>query len=122
MKKESDFNVTLTCRHQECSDNLKEFVIRQLNKLSRYSTNIIAANVTIDKQNSIYIVDISLQLTGTVINAKQEDYDKTKALDIALEKVKTQVMKLKSKVVDHRTPPQPDIVEVENNRESDNLE
>ena len=102
MKNNPDFSISITFRHEECDFNLKESINNQIQKLSKYYSHIIDANIIIDKQNSIFKVEISLQVPGLVITAKHKDYDRTKALDIALEKVKKQLKKLKSKVVDHR--------------------
>ena len=103
MEKNFDFNVTITTRNEEFGEGHKEKITRQLKKLKKQFSHIIDANVILDKQNSSYKVDISLQVPGLVITSRNEDFDKIKAIDNALEKVKTQLKKLKSKVVDHRT-------------------
>ena len=103
MEKKFDFNVTITTRNEEFGEDLKEKITIQLKKLNKYYSHIIDANVILDKQNSSFKVDISLQVPGLVITSRNEDFDQIKAIDTALEKVKTQLKKLKSKVMDHRT-------------------
>ncbi|MFC1541157.1 ribosome hibernation-promoting factor, HPF/YfiA family [Candidatus Latescibacterota bacterium] len=102
MGKKYDFNVMITSRHEDCSPLYKEEIIKKTKKLSRYYSHIIDANVILDKQKSFFRVEVSLQVPGLVISAKHEDHDKIKAFDATYEKVKTQIKKLKSKVVDHR--------------------
>ena len=102
MEKNFDFNVTITSRNEGFGEGHKEKITRQLKKLKKYYSHIIDANVILDKQNSSFKVDISLQVPGLVITSRNEDFDQIKAIDNALEKVKTQLKKLKSKVVDHR--------------------
>ncbi|MFC1539445.1 ribosome hibernation-promoting factor, HPF/YfiA family [Candidatus Latescibacterota bacterium] len=102
MGKKYDFNVMITCRHEDCSPLYKEEIIIKTKKLSKYYSHIVDANVILDKQHSCFRVEVSLQVPGLVISAKHEDYDRTKAFDATYEKVKTQIKKLKSKVVDHR--------------------
>ena len=99
MKNNYDFNVSITCRHEECNFDFKESIKKQIQKLSKYYSHIIDSTVIIDKQNSSFKVEISLKVPGLVITAKHEDYDRIKALDTSFEKVKIQLKKLKSKNV-----------------------
>ncbi len=121
MKNNYDFNVSITCRHEECNLDFKESIKKQIQKLSKYYSHIIDSNVILDKQNSSFKVEISLHVPGLVITAKHEDYDRIKALDISFEKVKKQLKKLKSKVVDHRVSQTIVAAEEENTEEVDDL-
>ncbi|MFC1692502.1 ribosome hibernation-promoting factor, HPF/YfiA family [Candidatus Latescibacterota bacterium] len=102
MVKARDFTVTLTCRHEECGEQFKKTSIDELHKLSKYFTNIIDGNITIDRKNSSFKVDILLRVPGSTIRAEHEDYNNMKALDAAIKKAKAQLKKLKGKVIDHR--------------------
>ena len=99
-----DFDVTVTSRHEDCSLIHKDEIIERTKKLSKYYGHIVEANVILDKQNSCFRVDISVQVPGIVISAKHEDHDRAKAFDLTYEKVKTRIKKLKSKIADHRIP------------------
>ena len=110
MEKNFDFNVTITSRNEGFGEGHKEKITKQLKKLKKYYSHIVDANVILDKQNSSFKVEISLHVPGLVITSRNEDFDKIKAIDTALEKVKTQLKKLKSKVVDHRTVQTTDVV------------
>ena len=50
------------------------------------------------------------------------DFKYEKALDLAIEKVKTQLKKLKSKVMDHRKPIPPQVIESEESEETEESE
>jgi len=102
MSKTNEFNVSISARHEELNDHVKKSITSQFQKLSRYNSHIVDASILVDKQNATYKVDISVQLPGSVITASHEDYDKSVAVDVALEKTKTQLKKLKEKIVDHR--------------------
>jgi ribosomal subunit interface protein len=105
MVKAYDFDLTFTCRHDECDEQFKEMAIGQILKLSKYHKHIIDGDITIDKQNSSFRVEIFLRVPGHTFRAAHVDYKQVKALDSAIEKVKAQLKKLKSKVVDHRASP-----------------
>lgn len=122
MKSTENFNVAITCRHEEFGDGFKELIQRQLHKLSKFHSNIIDATVTIDKQNSNFRVEILLHVPGSVITAAYEDYNHIKAFDSAIEKVKTQIKKLKSKVIDHRISVPLIVAETEESEEFDDFE
>jgi len=122
MKNVNDFNVSITCRHEEFTDGFKKSINNQLQKLSKFYSNIIKANVIIDKQNTSFRVEISLHVPGSVITATDEDYNHKKAIDSTIEKVESQIKKLKSKVVDHKALPLTAVVEVEESEEIDNFE
>lgn len=122
MKNANDFDVSITCRHGDFNDSLKKSINNKLQKLSKFYSNIINANVIIDKQNTGFRVEISLHVPGSVITATDEDYNQKKAIDSAVDKVERQIKKLKSKVIDHRVSPPTAVVEVENSEEVDDLE
>jgi len=122
MKNTNDFNVSITCRHEEFSNDFKESINNQLQKLSKFYSNIINANVTIDKQNSFFRVDISINVPGSVIIASYKDYDSKKAIDSAIEKVERQIKKLKSKIKEHRVLPKKAAVETEDNNIMEDFE
>ncbi len=113
MSQTKEFTVTISARHEELHDSVKQSITSQIQKLSRYNKQIIDANILVDKQNSTYKVDVSVQLPGSVITACHEDYDQSIALDAALEKTKTQIKKLKDKIVDHRVNQDLQPVEIE---------
>ncbi len=122
MKNANDFNVSITCRHEEFTDDFKKSINNKLQKLSKFYSNIIKANVIIDRQNTSFRVEIILHVPGSVITATDEDYNYKKAIDSTIEKVERQIKKFKSKVVDHKALPLTAVVEVEESEEVDNFE
>ena len=111
MKKTYDFNISITCRHDGFNELFKENAIKQVKKLSRYHAHIMDGNITVDKQSSTFKVEISLRIPGFTILAAHEDYSHGKALDNAIDKAKTQLKKIKSKIVEHRVRSQQEIVD-----------
>ena len=107
MTSEYSFDVTFTGRHEEIHQEVKSSVIEQIQKLSRFYSHIIDGNVIIDRSNSVVKVEVSLRVPGLTITAKHEDYKQNVAIDGAVERAKTQLKKLKSKIVDHRVSEQP---------------
>jgi len=104
MEKSYEFEVMITSRHSDLNDQLKNTIVKDMLKLSRFHSHIIDGSVIIEKNNSYFKAEVSVRVPGLTINAAQEDYNEMKAIDIAIGKAKTQLKKLKSKVVDHRAP------------------
>ena len=122
MVKPYDFDVSLTCRHDEFDEQFKEIALDQVHKLSKYHTHIIDGNITIDRQNTSFKVEISIRVPGHTLRATNVGFNQIKALDTAIEKTKVQLKKLKSKIIDHRiTFPQQEVESPEPD-ESDNFE
>jgi ribosomal subunit interface protein len=103
MTKAYDFPVSFTCRHEECDDSFKSAAIDQVQKLSRLHSHIIGGNVIVDRKNPSVRVEVSVRIPGTVITATHDDFNRTIALDTAVEKARAQIKKLKEKILDHRT-------------------
>ena len=117
-----DYDVQITSRHEECEQHVKDSIVKQMQKLSKFHPHIIDGNVIIDRQNSFVKVEVSLRVPGLTITATDQDYNQIKALDSAIEKAKTQIKKLRSKVADHRvSTPQP-VVELQSTEESEDFE
>ncbi len=119
MTKSYDFDVTITGRHEELEKDLKNNVIEQMLKLSKFYSHIIDGNVIIDRNNSFVKVEVSVRVPGSTITAVHEDYNQIKAIDAAIDKAKTQIKKLKSKVVDHRGPSPLPITESDDTEDND---
>jgi len=122
MSKAYDFDVTFTCRHNECDDHFKVAAINKIQKLSRFHSHIIDSDITVDKKNSLIKVEISLRVPGLTILAAHENFNQMKTLDVAIEKTKAQLKKLKSKVIDHRGASQRGVGEVLESEELENSE
>jgi ribosomal subunit interface protein len=104
------FEVTFRCIHEECDEVFRNSAIDEVKKLSRYYAHIVEGSIIVDKNKPVTRVDITLRVPGSVITGTHEDFNKNAALDGALDKTKTQLKKLKSKVMDHRPPHQVPVI------------
>lgn len=121
-EKTYEYDVQITSRHDSCDQYIKDSIVKQMHKLSKFHSHIIDGNVIIDKQNSYIKVEVSVRVPGLTITATDEDYNHTKAVDSAIEKAKTQIKKLRSKVVDHRPATPQLVMETEEIAEPDTVE
>ena len=102
MKTNGDFNVAITSRHEELEDDAKNKIIEEIKKLSKFHSHIIKAVVTIDRQNTVFITEISLHVPGSVLMSSGQDFTLKKSYDSAYNKIETQIKKLRDKITEHR--------------------
>ena len=97
--------VAITSRHDDISDAFKAGVHSKIQKLAKYNPNIMDAKISIDRENTTFKVDISLQLPGSFITGKSAGYDLDKVIDASIEKAKNQIKRLRDRIVDHKARP-----------------
>jgi len=94
--------ITITARHFELTNAIRDYVEQSCEKLSRYFDQILNIHLTLSYENSRNIVEMSLHASKFNINSESEEMDMYIALDSAIEKMETQIKKLKDKVTDHQ--------------------
>jgi len=102
MSKVYDYDVRITCRHEDCPDEIKESIIDEMLKLTKFHSHIIDGDVTLDSKNSHHRMEVLLRVPGLTITAVDEGFHQAKVIDAALAKAKTRLKKIKSRIVKHR--------------------
>lgn len=98
-------NISLTGRHLELTESIKEYLNASLASMEKYNLDIISASVVIAKQERHR--GISLEYTinvagkNTVI-IKQKDDDLYAAADLATDRTQKALRRLSDKINDHR--------------------
>jgi len=112
MTKVYNFDINFTCRHEECESQFKNDAVYEVQKLSKYHNHIIDGDIIIDNQHSSYKAEIVLRVPGHTFVSHREDFKLDKAFDSALDKMKAQLLKLKSKNTNHRPPHENEVEDV----------
>jgi ribosomal subunit interface protein len=90
-------HLTLTARHLELTDALRTYIEEKIRRIERYSVKPVSAMVTLVIENYRHIVDISLNMDGTYVQAKVESNEMYGSIDKAVEKIERQMKKYKGK-------------------------
>lgn len=90
--------IRITSRHQKLAPKLKGYVEEKLERLERYYDRIIDCDVILDKEKTAEKVEVNIKVYSTVINVKSKDADVTKAIDLCMDKLETQLKKFKDKM------------------------
>ncbi len=89
--------VTITGRHFELSDALKEHIEHKLGKLDRYSMRISEAHVTLDVEKYRHKAEVIMHVNHSVMTAKEESADMYVSVDSAIDKIERMLRRYKTK-------------------------
>ena len=94
-------NVQVTARHFKAHESLTEYAEDALQQLTHFYDGIVRGEVIFSfekKHNSVKIAEVSLAVYGTTLTSigKSEDFEKS--VDLAIEKLRTQLKKYKEKL------------------------
>ncbi|MBZ0272631.1 ribosome-associated translation inhibitor RaiA [bacterium] len=103
--------ISVTFRHMEANDALKEYVTQKMGKLKKYLNEPIDVNVVLSQEKFRNNVEVTLSAERNVINGHDQEEDMYAAVDLVLDKIERQVKRAKDKVQDHR-PNGKDVPEV----------
>ena len=95
--------VTVSSRHTELSDSLREAATEKIGKLERFLDGMTHAEVHFEQQRNPRITDkevceVTLQGQGHVVRCKVASTDSLAAVDLAVDKLEQQLHRLKSKL------------------------
>lgn len=94
--------LTITARHFDLTNAIKEHIEDSCYKLTKYFNQIINVHVILDFQNNRNLVEISLHAAHYNLQSSVEEHDMYLAIDKAVDKAEVQLKKLKSKVTNHQ--------------------
>lgn len=92
--------VNITSRHFKAHDTLQEYIKSEIDSLSKYNEDIIYADVILSFEkavNSIKYCEILIKLGSKDLMAKESSDDFVKSVDKAVNKIETQILKIKDK-------------------------
>lgn len=88
----------ITSRHDKLSPNVKEYLEEKLARLDRYYDRIIDCEVITDTEKNRNVIELNVKVYSKVLNVKTKDEDVTKAIDLCVDKLETQLKKFKEKM------------------------
>ncbi|MFC1841311.1 ribosome hibernation-promoting factor, HPF/YfiA family [Thermodesulfobacteriota bacterium] len=95
-------DITVTFRHVESSESLKEYAEEKLSKMDKYFDYPIEAHVVLAVEKFRRIADVNLNVNGTVIKAEEETEDMYSSIDQVMDKIEKQVKRFRDKKIKRR--------------------
>src|SRR5215510_9822883 len=96
--------VSVTFRHMEGSDALKDHAREKLEKIKKYFPDPIMAHVVLSTERGYqHCADVNIQLhNGLLIKANETTEDMYSSIDLVMAKIERQVVRYKEKIRGHK--------------------
>lgn len=92
---------TLTTRHFEPTDHLKEKIEKEIKKLERFKRIILHVEVILDLEGSRRNAEIIVKTKKNLLTVKSAGYDHYLTFEDAFKKMKSKIAKLDDRIRDH---------------------
>lgn len=89
--------ITVTFRHMESSEALREYALRKLAKMERYLDAAAEAAVVLAIEKFRHQADITITGDGYKVKGREETGDMYSAIDLAVEKVEKQLKRFRER-------------------------
>jgi len=90
--------ISVTFRHIEPSEALKNYVTDRLNKFKRYLDGPVEAHVVLSLEKFRHLADVTIDNNGRIIKGKDENADMYAAIDLVMDKIDMQLKKVRDKL------------------------
>lgn len=108
-------NINIRGKHIELTDALKEYVMKRVGKLAKYSDEFMDVQVTLLVERDRHRVEVTAPINGIILRGEEETEDMYSSIDMVVEKLERQIDKyrtrinkrMRSKVLKDHDPKQP---------------
>lgn len=114
--------LTVTGRHFEITDPLRQHIDGKMSKLSRYIDNVTDVHVVLSVEKHRHTAEVTFQANGATIRGMEEQHDMYVAFDTVMEKIERQLKKLKEKGTRKGRAGSKEIVQAENEDDGEDSE
>ena len=90
--------VIITCKNFSASDHLKEIIENKFEKLNKYFSSDIVANVMISMERGKQKIEATINARGMIFRAEENSADIYESVDRILEKLSSQMSRFKTKL------------------------
>ncbi len=102
---------SVTFRHMEPSEPLKQHVLDKLQRIRKFFPDPIRAQIVLSLERYLHKADIIITLhNGLAIKGKELTEDMYSAIDQVMEKIERQVRRYKDRIDSHRPAPGPEVL------------
>lgn len=89
--------ISVTFRHVDSSEALKDYAVRKLSKMDKYLDTPLEANVVLGIEKFRHQADITIIGDGLKIKGREETGDMYSAIDLAMEKIEKQLKRFRER-------------------------
>jgi len=97
-------NITVKGKNIDLTDDLKEYGIKKINKLTRYFSNIQGVTLTLSLERGQSISEITLMASGKIIRSEERNTDMYSSIDSSVESIENQIRRYKERLTSRSHP------------------
>ncbi len=90
--------VTVTFRHMDATEALKEYAEEKLGRLQKYADTPMDVHVVLYPEKFLHVAEISTTIRGTPMLGSERTEDMYASIDAAVDKLERQVVKHKERI------------------------
>jgi ribosomal subunit interface protein len=94
-------NVEFTARHFHAPDELKEYALTEVQRITKVFSRSIQCQILLFHENNTYTTELNLSIPARKLNVKDTSDNVRKSIDGAVHKMVLRVNKIKSKHIHH---------------------
>ena len=98
MKGDGFMKLNYTGKNMDITDALRDVTNKKLSKLDKYFQEDIEGNVTFSSEKNRKIIEVTINLPGTIIRAEESTDDMYVSIDKAVDILERQIRKYKTKL------------------------
>lgn len=91
-------NVIVRGKQFKVTDALKDYVVKRVSKLERFSDDFIDVNVTLSVEKERQRVEVTAPLSGMIIRGEEETDNMYSSIDLVVEKLERQIEKYRQRI------------------------
>ncbi len=91
-------NIIIRGKHIELTDALKEYVMKRVGKLAKYSDEFMDVQVTLLVERDRHRVEVTAPLNGMILRGEEETEDMYSSIDLVVEKLERQIDKYRTRI------------------------
>ncbi len=91
-------NISITARHVEVTDEVKEYLEKRLNKLKKYFKKEVSIHVIFIAEKERRIIEVDINHNGILLHGEETTNEIHTSIDQVVEKLERQLKKCKDKI------------------------
>lgn len=91
-------NISIRGKQMELTDALKEYVLKRVGKLEKYSDEFMDVKVTLLVEEGRHRVEVTAPIHGIILRGEEESADMYASIDLVIEKLERQIDKYRTRI------------------------
>ncbi|MDI6736222.1 MAG: ribosome-associated translation inhibitor RaiA [bacterium] len=91
-------NISITARHIEVTNEVKEYLEKRLNRLKKYFKKEVSIHVVFMAEKERRIIEVDINYNGTILHGEETTNEIHTSIDQVVEKLERQLKKCKDKI------------------------